>query len=190
MKFYDNKIVQKVREERIKGASIRDLEEKFKVSNTTASRWVRDIPSKERLFIKSKELAQVNENKFKSLVRRTRLGKVNAKILAAMLYWCEGSKYPSTNCVAFSNSDCGLVKSFLELIRLGFDLDESKFRVHLQLHTIHNQAVITKFWSKLLNIPKEKFYKPTVTKPTRRMKRMDYKGTVFSHSRMSLKGEF
>ncbi len=177
MKFYDNKIVKKIREARRKGESIRDLETRFKVSNTTVSRWVRDIPSKERLYLKSREEEEKNKNKFKGLVAKIKLDEVNSKILAAMLYWCEGSKYPSTSCVSFSNSDCDLVKSFLELIRLGFDLDESKFRVHLQLHTTHNKTVITRFWSELLNIPKEKFYKPTITKPTRRMKRIDYKGT-------------
>ena len=49
MKFYDNDIVEKIREARVNGLSIRDLEKKFKISNSTISRWVRDIPSKEKL---------------------------------------------------------------------------------------------------------------------------------------------
>lgn len=177
MKFYDNKIVKKIREARCNGASLRDLGRKFKISNSTISRWVHDIPSKEKLFLKSRELEERNKNKFRASVDKIKLDKVSSKILAAILYWCEGSKYPATNFVAFSNSDCKLVKSFLELMRLGFDLDENKFRVHLQLHTTHSEAVMIKFWSELLNIPKEKFYKSTITKPTKRMKRIDYKGT-------------
>ena len=177
MKFYDNDIVEKIREARVNGLSIRDLEKKFKISNSTISRWVRDIPSKEKLSLKSRELQEENKNKFRALVDKTKLDKANSKILASLLYWCEGSKYPSTNVLAFSNSDCKLVNSFIELMRLGFDLDESKFRVHLQLHTTHDEAAMIKFWSGLLNLPKEKFYKSTITKPTKRMKRIDYKGT-------------
>ena len=105
------------------------------------------------------------------------LKKESAKILASILYWCEGSKYPSSNFVAFSNSDENLVVTFLNLFRLGFKPKESKLKASLQLHTTHNKEEMTSFWSKALKIPKSQFYKPTITKPTKNMKRRDYKGT-------------
>ena len=60
---------------------------------------------------------------------------------------------------------------------MGFELDEKKFRVHLQLHTTHNKKNITEMWSKLLKIPETQFYPPTLTQATNRMKRLDYQGT-------------
>ena len=60
---------------------------------------------------------------------------------------------------------------------MGFSPKNKKFRVHLQLHTIHSTPKIYDFWSKILKIPKTQFYKLTITKPTKRMKRNNYRGT-------------
>ena len=65
----------------------------------------------------------------------------------------------------------------MKLFRLGFHPKKNKLRVSLQLHTTHNKEKIISFWSKILKIPKSQFYKPTVTKPTKNMKRINYKGT-------------
>jgi hypothetical protein len=105
------------------------------------------------------------------------IDKNSAKIFASLIYWCEGSRYANCNCVSFANSDINLIKTFLELFRIGFNPKEKKFRVHLQLHTTHDKKEITSFWSNTLKISENQFYKPTVTKPMEKMKRKDYKGT-------------
>lgn len=105
------------------------------------------------------------------------LEKEPLKLLVALLYWCEGSKYPSSTAVTMVNSDPSLIKTFLRLLRAAFELDESKFHVHLQIHTTHDFAKIKRYWSKLLSIPASQFMRPTVTKPNGGKHRNQYFGT-------------
>lgn len=104
------------------------------------------------------------------------LNKNSAKVLLALLYWSSGAKYPSSNFVAFSNSDANLVKTFLNLLRQTFAISEPKIKIHLQLYSTQDQKKMTEFWTKLLSIPIKQFYQPTVTKPPKRS-RPDYFGT-------------
>jgi len=177
MKFYDQTIVKQVRKYRRKGYSLRALEKKFKVPNTTISRWVRDIESDDPNFKRARAKERAYKAEFSYLSRNIKVNKESAKVLTSLLYWCEGSKHPAVDFVAFSNSDPGLVKTFLQLFRTGFNPEESKIRAHLQVHTTHKYNDIVNYWSGLLNIPVNHFYKPTITKPTRRMKRRNYCGT-------------
>ncbi len=93
------------------------------------------------------------------------LNKNSAKVLLALLYWSSGSKYPSSNFVSFSNSDSNLVKTFLNLLRKTFDINESRIKIHLQLYLTQDKKKMTEFWSKLLNVSQKQFYNPTITKP-------------------------
>lgn len=127
------------------------------------------------------EVVKSAKNKRKSIakivVNRYKLNKTSARVLLALLYWSSGSKYPSSNFIAFSNSDPNLVKTFLSLLRSTFPIKESKIKIHLQLHKTHNIKRIIQYWSRLLEIPKTQFYKPTITKPPKKISRSDYSGT-------------
>ncbi|MDO8451456.1 MAG: hypothetical protein Q7S76_01160 [bacterium] len=105
------------------------------------------------------------------------LQKDYAKIFVALLYWCEGAKYPSSNAVAFVNSDVGLVKIFVLLFRHAFVIEESKFRVYLQIHSNQDFKELKTYWSRQLTISEKQFMKPTVTNPNGRKHRIAYLGT-------------
>lgn len=105
------------------------------------------------------------------------INPVNAKVFASLIYWCEGSKYPATNKLDFVNSDPTLVKLYVALLRKAFIIDESKWRIHLQIHDIHNFEEVKSYWSNLLNIPKSQFIKPTITKANGGKHRREYWGT-------------
>lgn len=177
MKFYADDLVIKIREKRKLGASLRNLEREFHIPNTTISKWVRDIYSNDPNFKRARKEEEESKLKYKYLVNRLRITKTQARILAALLYWCEGSKYPASDTLAFSNSDTSMVRTFLALLRKGFNITEEKLRVHLQLHTTHNLKESFNFWSGLLNVGADKFIKPTITSPTNSMKRRNYQGT-------------
>ncbi len=177
MKFHNTKVFSKVREKRSKGVSITKLAKEFKISESSISRWVRDIKSDSKAFLAARLFESNSKNKFHPLVDKIKISDDISRVLTAILYWCEGSKYPASNFVAFSNSDSALVKVFLGLFRKSFDIDERKLRVHLQLHDTHNKKVTTKFWSNLLGVNIDKFHKPTITSPGKKMKRRDYMGT-------------
>lgn len=176
-KFYGENLVNRARRLRRKGIGCREIGEKLRVSSSTISIWTRDIGIDNPWYLKARNREQKFKENYQNIFNGIKINKNFAKLFASLLYWCEGSKYPFSNTLTFCNSDERLVKTFLSLIRRGFDLDESKFRVHLQLHTTHNKEKVYKYWSNLLNIPETQFYKPTVTKPTKVMKRRNYMGT-------------
>ena len=94
-----------------------------------------------------------------------------------MLYGCEGSKYPATSGISFANSDPYLIVTFISLLRKSFDLDESKFYIHLQVHSTHDYLEIRKFWSDILNISEKRFIRPTTRIPRGGKHRKNYMGT-------------
>jgi len=176
-KFYNENIVQKARKLKKEGLPAAEIARRLGTGDTTILRWCTDIPSNNPYHLHALKLQNKARQRSIGIIRNTKITEKNAKILTSILYWCEGSKYPSTNFISFSNSDVNLVRTFLKLFRIGFQPDENKLRASLQLHTVHNRKEITSFWSKILRIPKPQFYKPTITKPTKNMKRRNYKGT-------------
>lgn len=177
MKLYKEEIVSKVRDRRKQGISLRKLGKEFSIPNTTISRWVRDIDTNDLNFQRARNRVVQNKAEFSRTAKGLRVTKVLARVLAGLLYWCEGSKYPASNSLAFSNSDWTLVKTFLELLRKGFDIDDKRLRLHLQLHANHNATSVVRFWSRLLGVNKKQFYKPTITTAGKNMKRRNYLGT-------------
>lgn len=177
MKMHSRDIVEQVRKSRSQGLSLRQIEKQFKVSTSRISVWVKDINVENKLYQRSKKIQKMQKNKYVELGKKKNILQNEARLLASLLYWCEGSKYPSSNCIAFANSDPALVRSFVALLRKSFLLDDSKFRVGLQLHTTHNLEKMILYWSYLLQIPKTQFYKATITEPTLKRKRMNYMGT-------------
>lgn len=177
MKFYNSQIVEKARALRKQGFSLRKIEQKIKVPSSTISKWVRDIKVDNSFYKKARLIEKVNKDKFKYLAKDYKIDKNLAKVLLSFLYWCEGSKYPATNRVNFSNSDYLMVKMFIKLLRIAFKIKEEKIRVHLQLHTTHDVKKEIDFWSQWLKVPISQFEKPTITKPKNNMKRLNYRGT-------------
>lgn len=85
-----------------------------------------------------------------------------AKSLLAMLYWAEGGKQDGN--FKFSNTDPDLQLLFISLLRECYVLDESRFRVALQVRYYHKHADVLSFWSETLGIPKSQFWKIHVKK--------------------------
>ena len=81
------------------------------------------------------------------------------RVLCAMLYWCEGEKTLSSG-VKFANSDPNMIRTFLELLRSSFAIDENKLRALIHLHEYHNPQEQLAYWSEITQIPKGQFYKP------------------------------
>jgi len=113
----------------------------------------------------------------KTIFGNYELNKNSARVLLALLYWSSGAKYPASNFVAFSNSDSDLVKTFLNLLRLTFNISEPRIKIHLQLYSTQDGKKMTEFWSKLLGVPQRQFYKPSIFNPPKRHVRPDYFGT-------------
>lgn len=100
-----------------------------------------------------------------------------AKLMAVMLFLGEGAKNRRGS-LMFGNSDPAIIKLFLQLLRKCYKIDESKFRCTVQCRADQNVEYLERFWSKVTQIPLNKFYKAridprTIGKPS---KKKDYKG--------------
>jgi len=137
----------------------------------TGTRWDTLLTTNER------RRKEIKSSELKSMTKLKLLDKNTKKILASIIYWCEGSKYPATNKVDLTNSDPSLLQVFIKLLRESFLLDESKFRARLQIHSSQDLSKIKKYWSKVLNIPVSQFMKPTITAANGKKHRKDYMGT-------------
>lgn len=77
------------------------------------------------------------------------------KLFLALLYWGEGAKTGGR--LIFINSDPGMVKLYLWLLRKSFIIKEERLKCLLHLHEYHNQGEMVDFWSKVTGIPKNSF---------------------------------
>lgn len=100
-----------------------------------------------------------------------------AKISLALLYLAEGSKN-TKNRLVFGNSDPGIIKLFMKLLRQTFTIDEVKFRCTVQCRADQDVAALESFWSEVTNIPLTKFYKARIDPRSigRITLKRDYKG--------------
>lgn len=169
MKKYSDQEILRAKDLRLKkGYSFAHLERLTGIPATTIRNWCRGESQQTRweaLLIANDRKRNNIRLSEKSVVQKNivDLTSINAKLFVSLLYWCEGSKYPATNKVAFANSDPYLMKTFIVLFRKAFTIDESKLRVHVQIHSIHDFNVVKAYWSTLLTIPESQFLKPTIT---------------------------
>jgi len=93
------------------------------------------------------------------------LSSEQKKLLIAglMLYWAEGSK-ASKYTVDFANSDEKMLLIFLKMLRGIYNVNEDKFRVYIYCFSNQDAGELIEFWSKKLDISKNKFTKPYIQK--------------------------
>ena len=198
---YPTHIRSEARELRHLGLSLGEISCKMALPKNTISGWVQDaeLSQEQKLRLKTKEIISIykarklatkackkkaSDKRSKILTESTKYSKLPyhdeniGRIVCAILYLCEGSKHPATDFVSFGNSDPGLIKLFLRLLRNNFDIDESKFRCRVMHRADQNPYELMAFWSEATNIPLTKFYrsyfdKRTKNKPTQKL---GYKG--------------
>ncbi len=181
---------------RTRGLSLNEIHEKMKIAKGTLSIWFSDIELSEsaqtKLLQRIKKGQYISAENKKKKTRDTfqkylkegdaEIDSVSidmplARILCALIYWCEGAKSEKTG-IAFTNSDPNLVRTFLHLLKTGFDIDEKKFSVCVHIHKYHDAKKQLDFWSKTTNIPLERFIKPYQKSNTGKRVRKDYQGCV------------
>ena len=140
------------------GCSLNEIHKELGVSKSILSGWLYSVfldkSAKEKLLSKvrlgqlvsaekkkEKIIQQINSYKqlAKERLTRIKLDRELIRILCSLIYFCEGTKN-SRSGVRFTNSDSRLASTFLELFRVGFDIQESKLRVCLHLHEYHNKT--------------------------------------------------
>jgi hypothetical protein len=106
-----------------------------------------------------------------SYKKKSKLSQLERRLyeVGLMLYWAEGAK-ADKRVVDFANSDWRMVLIFLRMLRDIYCVDEKKLRVLLYCYANQVPDELISYWSKLLKIPRNKFYKPYIRKDFRQDK--------------------
>lgn len=193
-------IIFRAQKLRKQGFSVPAIATRLGVSKSTAFRWTQDVKlSQEEMqnlvrnsrYGREKGLARISEvRELQEKLRKLEatntvdstlkeLDQRWCQIIAALIFWCEGSKRSLSQGVRFANSDPALVKVFLGALRRGFvNINESKFRALLHLHEYHDRETQMKFWSDITSIPSSRFYRPYLKPHTGLRRRVDYQGCI------------
>ena len=187
---YSKEIKQEVRNLRNQGWSLGEISQKMNIPKNTLSGWVKDIRlTKDQIKrIKEKEIAcaamgrplavKANHIKIEKWKRNIRekvkyFGKLPfknkkmAKLICAIMYMCEGRRYPMSRYVSLSNADPKVIQTFLTLLRKSFLIQENKLRCHIGYRWDQDLNKLRAFWSNVTNIPKHQFYKSSPDKRTK-----------------------
>lgn len=181
---------------RKEGYSLNEIRERVSASKSSISLWVRnvylskDAQSRIEKRMTNGQIASRLSKRYQTSLREQQavkiaqktikglhFGKEYKKILTALVYYCEGTKDVRRG-LMFTNSDPGLVASFMSLLRQSFSLDERKFRACVHLHSYHIKNKQLKFWSKTSNIPVQQFIKPYQKKNSGLYKKDGYQGCI------------
>lgn len=181
---------------RRQGRSILDIAATTGLAKSTVSLWVSDVPLRPELdaVLKGRKMTGAAEGRrmlaglralkqegfvkeAKGCIAMNAIDTVSFwRLSAAQLFWCEGSKDLSR--LIFTNSDPALMATFIRSLRLGFGVDERKFRALLHLHEYHDPETQVAYWSRITGIPSVKFNKTYLKPHTGKRKRDGYQGCL------------
>ncbi|HBM45538.1 MAG: hypothetical protein UT05_C0010G0030 [Parcubacteria group bacterium GW2011_GWF2_38_76] len=188
----------KARRLRTLGYSYNEIINIIPVSKSSLSIWLRNLPlTKEQYSFLEKQLenkqisarmraALTNREKRRirdeqTLARATstfaRYKNEPLFIAGVLLYWAEGTKKDTV--FSFINSDPSMVKMMLKWIKKYLGKTENDMRIRLFIHKIYSHENCENYWSKIINIPKDKF-KKTIYKANVHLekKNPNYKGCL------------
>ena len=179
---------QKALEYRKKGYSYSQIKEKLKVSKSTLSGWLHNMPLSEKRIRELQADNPIRIERYRNTMQAkkdTRLKKVYKKVykdirilskrdlfLAGLfLYWGEGTKASSCS-VVLTNTNPAMLKFFIKWLEL-FNVKRQNLKVKLHLYSDMNVKQSLDFWSKELKIPISQVRKPYIKKTS--LKSLTYK---------------
>lgn len=181
------------------GKSLREIEKRLKIPRSTLSGWLRNIELTEsqRMILlkrwragltkarekaaqwhrseKEKRLLQAKIEASKVLNNLNLRNKNILDLALAMLYLGEG--YKKNDETGIGNSDPLLLKFFLSILRINYNIDIEKIRCELYLRADQDFKKMKRFWSRQLELPLKNFKYVSIDKRTKGKKTFsDYKG--------------
>jgi hypothetical protein len=170
----------KARELRLQGLDYDDIVAQLRVSKSSVSLWVRDLPrpvSQEEARRRGTEAARKRWQELqpaRDAQRATEhdaaaaeIGELTDReliIAGAIAYWCEGAKskpYRRDERVIFMNSDPGLIRFFLRFLdAAGVSREDLVFMV--SIHESADVEAAHQFWREVTGAQQGQFYNPVI----------------------------
>jgi len=160
-KIYSKEKINKIKAYRMKGYTISDLVDIFKIPKTSIWYYIKDLKlSKE--VIQGIKFRQGGSHKRK--LERIEIAKEKAEnlsqskdwheaVILAMLYWAEGSKRD----FCFTNSDTDMIKLFLKILKKVFKVKKNSLYIVLRITDDMDKDNCLKYWSKKTGISTNNF---------------------------------
>lgn len=171
------------------------------IPKSTLSYWCKDINLPESYYKKVDKLNRINRDKARKIAGTNRekernhliekakqeiqssFHHINAdkklkKIILAVLYLGEGSKWKSHRGLMLGSADPNIIKLYIKLLKDVYSIPKNSLRARISYRADQDIKKLTGFWAKITGLEANHFYKTipdsrTVGKPT---KNKDYKG--------------
>lgn len=164
------------------GASYNQIRKEIKVSKSSLSLWLHNMPLSEKRLRELQGFNAVRIEKYRETRRRTRearwakvretakkdIGLLNKRELflaGLFLYWGEGGK-TKVAATTISNTDPAVILFFIRWLKL-FKVPRDRLRVNTHLYADMNVQKELQYWSKILKLPLSSFRKPYIKKSNR-----------------------
>jgi len=199
---YDNKVKEQARSLRSQGKTYSEILKviKLDIPKSTISGWCSNIELPQwyqnkidelnkSSLTKAQKMSLVANNakreriiseivKEAKIITKSLKDKNMLKVILAILYLGEGSKWKSHRGLSLGSSDPTIIKLYISLLRLCYGISVKSLRCRISYRADQSINDLQKFWSHVTSIHAKNFYKTipdprTVGKPTRKK---DYKG--------------
>lgn len=162
---------------RKEGASYSQIKEKLKVSKSSLSLWLHDMPLSEERLRELRDWNVVRIERFQNTMRCKRearwaevlkraaqdIGGLNKRdlfIAGLFLYWGEGTKTSIAN-TSLSNTDPAMIRFFIHWLK-SLGVSKKRLRVYVHLYSDMEVQEELRYWSKTLDLPMSAFRKPYI----------------------------
>jgi hypothetical protein len=162
---------------RKEGASYSQIKEKLRVSKSSLSLWLHDMPLPEKRLRELRDWNAVRIERFRDTMRHKResrwvevrkravkdIRKLNKReffIAGLFLYWGEGTK-TSVASTSLSNTDPAMIRFFIQWLQL-LGVSRDRLKVYIHLYSDMDARRELHHWSKVLDLPLTAFRKPYI----------------------------
>ncbi len=169
---------------RKQGKSYSQIKNIIKVSKSTLSIWLQDLPLPEKRLRELRDWNQSRIENYRETRRKQREAILNdiykiekRKILpltakeifigGLFLYWGEGTKVKLSSEAILSNTNPAITKAFIHWLENSFDIDRADIKIRLQLYKDMDPVEEVHYWAKILSVKKSQFRKPYIKQSNR-----------------------
>jgi predicted transcriptional regulator len=186
---------------RKQGMSYSQIKKILKVSKSTLSTWLKDYSLPEERVRQLRDWSEQRIERCRKTKRRKKekrlegfyqeqkklilpLNKRELYLAGLFLYWGEGSKSRMNSSLSISNTDPAVIKFFISWLTKSLFVPKKKIKILLHLYKDMDVKEEIKFWSDILKIPPQQFYKPYIKKSL--LKSINHKGG-FGHGTCNIR---
>jgi hypothetical protein len=165
---------ERARALRLEGRTYKQIQAELRVSQSTLSMWLRDLPHPEpdrtahaahmRSVRKAKTSVLRATEKAAAFVEVGDVSDRELLLLGVALYWAEGAKdkpYARREYIDFINSDSGMIRLFLRWLDL-MGVEQAQVAYRVSIHESADLTAAEEYWRSVIDLPDVNFSRATL----------------------------